>query len=359
MKRKDRILISIYGMFTKISLIALTVAAVLEVAMLVYTVINPEMYGPYLTKYRIFYVLMLTVAVTVIILNCFVKKDISRRFKILNYLSPVYAVFLFGWALAITYSDFSVTNQIDPTVFMTFSMIVPLSVFLFPPVYAGIVTAANAVMLYLMLSATGGVGQFINVFIFFIFQLVLGISFLRLNVTLAERIVAEQDNARLDIMTGFFNRRAYEEDISNYLNKDLPESLTYIEIDINGLKEMNDTCGHDAGDKMIVGTAFCIKECFGEGGKLYRIGGDEYVVILEDEQRGQEQHLKTFEKSLSDWSEQNGMKLTASFGCAAASEFPGKNIVELAIEADERMYEKKALYYQENGNDGRKRKSTI
>ena len=353
MKRRDRILINVYGLFTGISLIALTVAAVLEVAMLALTVANPGMYGPYLLRYRSFYITMLAVALAFIILNLYVKKDVSNRFKVLNYISPVYAVFLFGWALAVTYSDFSATGGVDPTVFMTFSLIVPLSVFLFPSVYAVVVTAANAVMLYLILSATGSAGQFINIFIFYIFQLVLGISFLRLNVKLAERIVTEEDNANTDMLTGLSNRRAYEEDIKTYLN-DVPETLIYIGIDINGLKETNDRYGHDAGDKIIIGAAQCIRECFGECGKLYRIGGDEYAAILPDEQRDPEQLLDMFEKSMSDWSKRNGTKLTAAFGCASASELPGKSIVGLAHAADERMYRKKALYYQESGNDHRK-----
>ena len=358
MKRKDRILINVYSSFIRISLIALAVAVVMELAMLAYSAVNSELYGPYLLKYRIFYILMLTVAVTVIILNCYVKKDVPRRFRILNYVSPVYAVFLFGWALAVTYSDFFISNQIDATVFMTSSMIVPLSVFLFPSVYAAVVTAANAVMFYLILSTTGGAGQFINIFIFFIFQLVLGISFLRLNVKLAERIVAEQDNSIMDIMTGVFNRRAYEDDINGYLQKGVPGSLTYIGIDINGLKDMNDGCGHEAGDRLIIGVACCLNECFGEDGKVYRIGGDEFAAILEDEHRGADQLLTIFEKSMRDWSEHNGQKISASFGCVSASEFPEKNIVELARDVDERMYLKKALYYKENGSERHKNKLT-
>lgn len=150
--RKDRILMSIYASSIRLSLIALSVAAALEIFMFAYTFVNSEMYGSYLWRYRGFYLSLLTVALVAIALSCCVRKDIPHRFKALNYSSPIYAAFLFAWALAVTYSDYSVTGIVDPTVFMTFSLIVPLSAFLFPSVYAIIVIAANAILLYLTAS---------------------------------------------------------------------------------------------------------------------------------------------------------------------------------------------------------------
>ena len=202
-KRKDRVLISVYSSSIGISLIALSVAVVLEILMLGYTIVNPDMFGPYLSRYRGFYISLLTIASIAIVLSFYVKRDIPRRFKILYYASPFYAVFLFAWAFTVTVSDYSVVGTVDSTVFMTFSLIVPLSVFLSPSVYAIIVTAANAAFIILSVSAGGGTGQLINGVIFYIFQIVLGINFLRLKIKLAERIVSEQDNAGIDIMTGF------------------------------------------------------------------------------------------------------------------------------------------------------------
>ncbi|MBR3740413.1 MAG: GGDEF domain-containing protein [Clostridia bacterium] len=269
-------------------------------------------------------------------------------------MSPIYAAFLFAWALAITYSDYTVTGKVDPTVFMTFSLIVPLSAFLFPSVYAVIVTASNAILLYLTLSSGGGVGQLINSFIFFIFQIVLGISFLRLKINLAERIVEEEEKARFDVMTGFLNRRSYEEDLQSYLAAPLPKDLTYIAIDIDGLKDINDRYGHAAGDTMIIGAARCIEQCFGDKGRAYRIGGDEFAAILTSAQAGSEALLSAFEESMRDWSKRSGIQLTASFGCVSASELPGEDITALARAADAKRYERKALYYQLNGHDRRK-----
>ena len=350
-ERKSRILISVYSSSMGLSLIALSVAVALEIFMLAYSFIAPDFYGPYLARYRSFYLSLMVVAVIAIALSCYVKKDIPKRFKILNYLSPVYAVFLFGWALAVTYSDYSVTRVVDPTVFMTFSLIVPLSVFLYPSVYAAIVAVANTTLIILAVSAAGGPGQLINIIIFIVFQVVLGVNFLHIKVKLAERIVEEQDNAGIDVMTGFLNRRSYEEDLNGYLAAPIPDDLTYITIDINGLKAVNDQYGHDAGDKLIVGVARCIEDCFGDKGKAYRIGGDEYAVILTSAPEDRDAMLGTFEASMRSWSESNGIRLTASFGCVSASELPGEGITAIAKAADAKMYENKKLYHQMSGSD--------
>lgn len=79
--RKDRILISIYSSSMKLSLIALSVAAVLEIFMLAYTFANSEMYGPYLWRYRGFYLSLLTLAIVAMALSGYVRKDVPHRYK--------------------------------------------------------------------------------------------------------------------------------------------------------------------------------------------------------------------------------------------------------------------------------------
>lgn len=83
-----------------------------------------------------------------------------------------------------------------------------------------------------------------------------------------------------DELTRVFNRRAYENTMSSHKFTILPKNLVYVAIDINGLKEINDSKGHAAGDELIIGAANCLKQCFGTHGNIYRIGGDEFVVIL-------------------------------------------------------------------------------
>ena len=278
--RKGKILIGVYSSSAGISMTALAIVAVLEVFMLVYSVLNAPMYGDYLWHYRAFYIALLAVALIYIALNAFVKRDIARRYKVLNVANPLYAVFFFGWALGITFFDSIIWGTADTMVFMTFSLVVPLSFFLFPWAYVAIVVVADALMMYLTVTVTGTVASLINLSIFCIFQIVLGFSFLRMRLKLAERIVQEQENADIDVLTGFANRRVYEQDMKKLSSYPGRGRMAYISIDVNGLKEINDQYGHKIGDSYIIGCCHLICETF-KHSPVYRIGGDEFVVILQ------------------------------------------------------------------------------
>lgn len=88
--------------------------------------------------------------------------------------------------------------------------------------------------------------------------------------------------AHRDSLTGVANRRAHDEDWKSYLaiaqNKRL--DLSYMLIDCDHFKAINDTYGHDIGDKLIITMANLLQNSLREGDKLYRIGGDEFITIL-------------------------------------------------------------------------------
>lgn len=79
-----------------------------------------------------------------------------------------------------------------------------------------------------------------------------------------------------DELTKCFNRHAYETAIHSL---DLHKEWIYISMDINGLKHVNDSLGHAAGDELICAAADCMKSCFQNYGNVYRIGGDEFVIM--------------------------------------------------------------------------------
>ena len=83
-KKIDRqdILKGIYQSSMGISQTTLAVVAALEIFMLIYTLVNPALYGPHIWKYRMFYIALLGVALTVIMLNRYVKKDIENQFSL-------------------------------------------------------------------------------------------------------------------------------------------------------------------------------------------------------------------------------------------------------------------------------------
>ncbi len=89
---------------------------------------------------------------------------------------------------------------------------------------------------------------------------------------------ALQDEAQRDYMTGLLNRRGIQTAMKSLSAEDLPLALCLFDID--KLKEINDTLGHDAGDRFIRGFADVLRNNTGKDDILCRYGGDEFLVIL-------------------------------------------------------------------------------
>lgn len=97
---------------------------------------------------------------------------------------------------------------------------------------------------------------------------------------LAQPVVAAQEEklAYTDDLTSLANRRAFVQDAQRALMHAKPGSVGLILLDVDGLKPINDECGHQAGDELLASVAFHLS---GKGGTLYRIGGDEFAVLVE------------------------------------------------------------------------------
>ena len=82
---------------------------------------------------------------------------------------------------------------------------------------------------------------------------------------------------KYDPLTGVFNRSVFAHDMAGLNHK---SNVGVLSFDLNGLKAINDRLGHEKGDYYIVESAHAIDRSFGEAGRLFRIGGDEFVVIM-------------------------------------------------------------------------------
>lgn len=148
-----------------------------------------------------------------------------------------------------------------------------------------------------------------------------------------------------DELTRCFNRHAYEERINNL---DLREEWIYISMDLNNLKHTNDSLGHAAGDELICAAANCMRESFGKYGNVYRIGGDEFVVIITGNTKEFQSIIESFDRRVAQWHGKLVDSMTISWGYVFSSEKEWDNIYDIAKEADERMYKNKERYYQES-----------
>ena len=204
-----------YQSSMKISVLALSVVAVIEIIMLSFTFMNAAFYGEYLWKYRIFYISLLVLAVSYIAISFYIKRNWPKRYVILNIFNPFSACFFFLWAIGITYNDAIVNVVVDPTAYMTFSLSVPLCFYLPPVVYGVIAVTADLIMSHVLVTMSGSAATLPNLIIFFVFQLVLGISLLRTKRGLTEQIVtAEEQKKEIEELSSaqsrFFSSMSHE-----------------------------------------------------------------------------------------------------------------------------------------------------
>ena len=155
-----------------------------------------------------------------------------------------------------------------------------------------------------------------------------------------------------DELTSCYNRHAYETDIHAL---DLNQEWIYLSLDLNGLKHANDTYGHAAGDELIKAAADCMKEVFYKYGKVYRVGGDEFVVLLDKHVNDFNTLVQSFETKVDHWHGELVTSMGISYGVVFSKEKTWQSVEEVSKIADDRMYKSKWLYYQKNGMDRRQR----
>lgn len=156
-----------------------------------------------------------------------------------------------------------------------------------------------------------------------------------------------------DELTSLYNRYAYEKEIGKIEEERLDDSLAVIAMDLNGLKQVNDNLGHAAGDELIIGAADCMKQCLSPYGKVFRIGGDEFLALVHVNKDELNAILRDFDETVLAWRGKKVDSLSVSLGCVFRDEVKNGNIHEMVKLADERMYKNKAEYYQKKGIDRR------
>ena len=98
---------------------------------------------------------------------------------------------------------------------------------------------------------------------------------------LSEQVVTLERNSNLDGLTKVYNRRALSTHLKEVCSKEkLPHDLHALILDIDDFKKINDTHGHLAGDKVLIFIANILRKTLRDGDKVFRYGGEEFVIIL-------------------------------------------------------------------------------
>ncbi|MCF0131084.1 MAG: sensor domain-containing diguanylate cyclase, partial [Pseudobutyrivibrio sp.] len=165
-------------------------------------------------------------------------------------------------------------------------------------------------------------------------------------------IKKKEDNliimSNTDELTGLYNRHAYEEAVAHIQTEGIGDDLWYIEIDVNGLKQTNDTLGHAAGDELIIATANCMRLAFSSIGRIYRMGGDEFFIVFRGTKKDADKAIRKMEDLRDNWSGQYSKTLSFSKGVVCSCEIDDCTFLKLEKESDARMYVEKRDYHINN-----------
>lgn len=178
----------------------------------------------------------------------------------------------------------------------------------------------------------------------------------QLSTTIANKLLSLElkSTAERDALTGIYNRGRLEQEIAEAqvrLRDNADAHFSVILIDLVGLKPINDQYGHIAGDQLICSAADALCAICREDDRLFRFGGDEFVILcmeetgqgaralmqrIQDNVRGQTVSLPTDQGDALD------VHLELSVGLASSDQVPPNEVLKCA---DERMYADKKHWY--------------
>lgn len=172
----------------------------------------------------------------------------------------------------------------------------------------------------------------------------------------SKKLGAANKKAYTDVLTGLRNKAAFEDMVMVLLEKidteEFPE-IAVIMADINNLKYVNDNFGHNKGDEYIIGCCKVLSDAC-KHSLIYRIGGDEFVIVLEGHDYINRTVLYNDLKSkylelYSDETKEFWERYSVSLGFAQY-EVTDLGIADIMKRADEEMYKDKASFKQSYGS---------
>lgn len=165
-------------------------------------------------------------------------------------------------------------------------------------------------------------------------------------ITFITRATAVSRGAYTDSRTGLGNRLRWNE-----LMDAAPPTASYalLVMDLNGLKQVNDTLGHEAGDRMIFRFANILRNTLPGSGVICRWGGDEFTALLTDITREQlDGYVQALHRATGEHNAQHpDLPIHFAAGTALSTEHPDMTRTQLFQRADEEMYENKRLWYSQ------------
>lgn len=164
-------------------------------------------------------------------------------------------------------------------------------------------------------------------------------------------IYTQSRNMDIDYLTGAYNRRKLDFYLQEKIRAATAErTFSAIMLDLDHFKEINDTCGHGAGDVALEGAANLLKKCFRSEDFVARYGGDEFCVVLNiSERKNLEAAVAHLKKKLQEYNAQHrrSFSLGFSIGYSVYDVRSGMDVKQFQEEIDRLMYEDKIIKHRE------------
>lgn len=165
----------------------------------------------------------------------------------------------------------------------------------------------------------------------------------KLNVRLQNAKVAAEKQAFSDDLTGLRNRRAVERILDQLLEDQSP--FSFLQLDLDYFKAVNDTFGHAAGDHVLQEVAHVLKEETRDQDEVARVGGDEFVIVVQGDVP--RQRLESLSKRILNrlqtpiWFEGNPCHVSTSIGISSVHKGHPNTADEIMQKADKALYSSK------------------
>lgn len=148
-----------------------------------------------------------------------------------------------------------------------------------------------------------------------------------------------KDLANSDYLTNLKNRNSFEIDMNNIKNSKIQPQVSILSIDLNNLKIVNDTLGHQEGDRYIKTASKILEKSISKEDILYRVGGDEFIIIMRSIS---ENHIKNIldkiESNIHTTNLKDNITVSMSIGYAIFDKDKDENIFNTYTRADGLMY---------------------
>lgn len=180
--------------------------------------------------------------------------------------------------------------------------------------------------------------------------ILLYVHYLGFNQQQSKRDLLDKERLLLkDPLSDCYSRYAYNLAFEEFSHKALPSNFLVMMADINGLKRINDRFGHEQGDRYIQAAARVLNQVASGKGQCFRTGGDEFILFLDIQEEELGKRIAKVQQTFKEWSLKKKEPISCSIGYAYASSLPGESLARLVSIADQKMYQEKKAFYEENG----------